>query len=85
MPWSKSFSYQWHAFLPKRNPWTPESVREKSIRHGHLSMLHLWWARPPLAACRAVLFAAPVDDPTSLPGQFPTEADQGKDDNVPVD
>jgi putative DNA methylase len=48
------------------------SVREKSIRHGHPSTLHLWWARRPLAACRAVLFAQLVDDPSSLPEQFPT-------------
>jgi len=34
------------------------SAREKSIRHGHPSTLHLWWARRPLAACRAVLFAS---------------------------
>lgn len=40
-----------------------ESAREKSIRHGHPSTLHLWWARRPLAACRAVLFAQLVDDP----------------------
>ena len=40
------------------------SVREKSIRRGHPSTLHLWWARRPLAACRAVLFAQLVDDPT---------------------
>ena len=39
------------------------SAREKSIRHGHPSTLHLWWARRPLAACRAVLFAQLVDDP----------------------
>ena len=48
------------------------SAREKSIRHGHPSTLHLWWARRPLAACRAVLFAQLVDDPSSLPDQFPT-------------
>lgn len=41
-----------------------ESAREKSIRHGHPSTLHLWWARRPLAACRAVLFAQLVDDPS---------------------
>lgn len=40
------------------------SSREKSIRHGHPSTLHLWWARRPLAACRAVLFAQLVDDPS---------------------
>jgi len=48
------------------------SAREKSIRHGHPSTLHLWWARRPLAACRAVLFAQLVDDPSSLPDEFPT-------------
>ena len=41
------------------------SAREKSIRHGHPSTLHLWWARRPLATCRAVLFASMVDDPGS--------------------
>ena len=48
------------------------SAREKSIRHGHPSTLHLWWARRPLAACRAVLFAQLVDDPSSHPDRFPT-------------
>ena len=48
------------------------SAREKSIRHGHPSTLHLWWARRPLAACRAVLFAQLVDDPSAHPDQFPT-------------
>src|ERR1022692_3813434 len=45
-----------------------ESAREKSIRHGHPSTLHLWWARRPLAACRAVLFASLVDDPIDPSG-----------------
>lgn len=54
-----------------------ESAREKSIRHGHPSTLHLWWARRPLAACRAVLWASLVDDPSSWPDRFPTpEAQQ---------
>jgi putative DNA methylase len=53
-----------------------ESAREKSIRHGHPSTLHLWWARRPLAACRAVLFASIVDDPSAHLEQFPTEQDQ---------
>ena len=48
------------------------SAREKSIRHGHPSTLHLWWARRPLAACRAVLFAQLVDDPSSHPDKFAT-------------
>jgi putative DNA methylase len=39
------------------------SATEKSIRHGHPSTLHLWWARRPLAACRAVLFSSLIDDP----------------------
>lgn len=53
-----------------------EAAREKSIRHGHPSTLHLWWARRPLAAARAVLFAQLVDDPSSHPDRFPTEEDQ---------
>ena len=56
-----------------------ESAREKSIRHGHPSTLHLWWARRPLAACRAVLFASLVDDPSSWPERFKTEAAQEKE------
>jgi putative DNA methylase len=56
-----------------------ESAREKSIRHGHPSTLHLWWARRPLAACRAVLFASLVDDPSSHPDKFPTEEEQEKE------
>lgn len=53
-----------------------ESAREKSIRHGHPSTLHLWWARRPLAAARAVLFAQLVDDPSARPEEFPTEEEQ---------
>jgi len=52
------------------------SAREKSIRHGHPSTLHLWWARRPLASARAVIFAQMVDDPSSLPDLFPTEKKQ---------
>ncbi|MBR3746491.1 MAG: DUF1156 domain-containing protein, partial [Selenomonadaceae bacterium] len=48
------------------------SAREKSIRHGHPSTLHLWWARRPLATARAVLFASLVDDPSEHPEKFPT-------------
>src|SRR3990172_641175 len=40
-----------------------QSAREKSIRHGHISTLHIWWARRPLAACRAVVFASLIPDP----------------------
>ena len=54
------------------------SAREKSIRHGHPSTLHLWWARRPLAAARAVIFAQMVDDPSSCPDLFPTEKEQEK-------
>ncbi|MBS3975903.1 MAG: DUF1156 domain-containing protein [Syntrophomonadaceae bacterium] len=53
-----------------------ESSREKSIRHGHPSTLHLWWARRPLAAARAVIFSSLVDDPSSHPEKFPTEKEQ---------
>jgi putative DNA methylase len=55
------------------------SAREKSIRHGHPSTLHLWWARRPLAAARAVIFAQMVDDPSSWPELFPTEKKQAKE------
>ena len=52
------------------------AAREKSIRHGHPSTLHLWWARRPLAAARAVIFAQMVNDPSwkwelEHPGQLP--------------
>ena len=56
-----------------------EASREKSIRHGHPSTLHLWWSRKPLAACRAVLFSSLVDDPSSRPDEFPTEDDQQRE------
>lgn len=55
------------------------SAREKSIRHGHPSTLHLWWARRPLAAARAVIWASLVDDPSAHPDQFPTEEAQNKE------
>ena len=55
------------------------SAREKSIRHGHPSTLHLWWARRPLAAARAVIFCQMVDDPSAVPEEFPTEEDQEKE------
>ena len=50
--------------------------REKSIRHGHISTLHIWWARRPLAACRAVICAALWPDPADplCPGGFVTMA-----------
>jgi putative DNA methylase len=57
-------------------PINREAAREKSIRHGHPSTLHLWWARRPLAACRAVLFGQFVDDPSAWPERFPTEEAQ---------
>src|SRR6188472_2043478 len=41
------------------------SAREKSIRHGHPSTIHIWWARRPLAAARAVIFAQMADDPST--------------------
>jgi putative DNA methylase len=53
-----------------------ESAREKSIRHGHPSTLHLWWARRPLAACRAIVFASLVDDPSAHPDKFPSNEAQ---------
>jgi putative DNA methylase len=55
------------------------SAREKSIRHGHPSTLHLWWARRPLAAARAMIFAQMVDDPSSYPDIFKTQEAQEKE------
>ncbi|CAI8160817.1 MAG: Uncharacterised protein [Prochlorococcus marinus str. MIT 9215] len=52
------------------------SAKEKSIRHGHPSTLHLWWARRPLAAARAVIFCQMVDDPSAVPEEFSTEEAQ---------
>src|SRR6516164_1493459 len=49
-----------------------QSAREKSIRHGHISTLHIWWARRPLAACRAAVFASLIPDPddSACPDDF---------------
>ena len=52
------------------------SGKEKSIRHGHPSTLHLWWARRPLATARAVLFASLIDDPSEHEEKFPTPESQ---------
>ena len=53
-----------------------EGAREKTIWQGHPSSLHRYWARRPLAACRAVIFASMVDDPAECRDEFPTEAEQ---------
>src|SRR5437899_4367244 len=55
------------------------SAREKSIRHGHPSTLHLWWARRPLAGARAEIFAQMVDDPSAHPDRFRTEKAQERE------
>lgn len=55
------------------------SSNEKAVRHRHPSTLHLWWSRKPLAACRAILFASLVDDPSSHPDQFKTLEAQEKE------
>ncbi len=62
-----------------------EAINEASRKEknpflkGHPRSMHLWWARRPLAACRAVLFAQLVDDPSSHPEKFPTEEDQKRE------
>ena len=55
------------------------AMKEKTIRHGHPSTFHLWWARRPLATCRAILFAQLVDDPSAHPDKFISEKDQLKE------
>lgn len=59
---TNSYKYLIEVAMPVREV-SAESVRDKSIRHGHISTLHLWWARRPLPVCRAVVFASLVPDP----------------------
>ena len=58
-----------------------ESAKDASLTHGHPSTLHRYWARRPLATCRAIIFASLVDDPGSCEDEFPTESDQGAERN----
>ncbi len=63
-----------------------ESVRDKSLRHGHISTLHTWWARRPLAASRAVVFASLVPDPDhpDCPTGFKREVERLLKDDLPL-
>ncbi len=58
-----------------------ESAKDASLTHGHPSTLHRYWARRPLAACRAIIFASMVDDPSECKDEFPTESDQNAERN----
>ena len=58
-----------------------ESAKDASLTHGHPSTLHRYWARHPLAACRAIIFASMVDDPSDCTDEFPTESDQNAERN----
>ena len=58
-----------------------ESAKDASLTHGHPSTLHRYWARRPLAACRAVVFASMVDDPSECKDEFPTEPEQNAERN----
>jgi adenine-specific DNA methylase len=60
-----------------------QSAREKAIRHGHISTLHIWWARRPLAACRAVVFASLIPDPDDpeCPASFRSQVNELLDGN----
>ncbi|HIE29753.1 TPA: DUF1156 domain-containing protein, partial [Candidatus Poribacteria bacterium] len=62
-----------------------ESVRDKSLRHGHISTLHLWWARRPLAASRAIVFASLVPDPDNpeCPPEFRNAVERLPKDEIP--
>jgi adenine-specific DNA methylase/REP element-mobilizing transposase RayT len=64
-----------------------ESVRDKSLRHGHISTLHLWWARRPLAASRAVVFASLVPDPDDprCPAYFRAAVERHLKTHVPAE
>src|SRR5262249_58371836 len=63
-----------------------ESVRDKSLRHGHISTLHLWWARRPLAASRGIVFATLVPDPDdpNCPMEFRAAVNRLLRDKVPT-
>ena len=58
-----------------------ESAKDASLTHGHPSTLHRYWARRPLAACRAVIFASMVDDPSECKTEFPTDSEQNAERN----
>ena len=58
-----------------------ESAKDASLTHGHPSTLHRYWARRPLAACRAIIFASMVDDPSDCQDEFPTEPEQNAERN----
>ena len=58
-----------------------ESARDASLTHGHPSTLHRYWARRPLAACRAIIFASMVDDPSACKDELDTEAEQNAERN----
>ena len=58
-----------------------ESARDASLTHGHPSTLHRYWARRPLAACRAIIFASMVDDPSACTDELDTEAEQNAERN----
>ena len=58
-----------------------ESAKDASLTHGHPSTLHRYWSRKPLAACRAVIFASMVDDPSECQDEFPTEPEQNAERN----
>ena len=58
-----------------------EAAKDASLTHGHPSTLHRYWARRPLAACRAVIFATMVDDPADCKDEFPTESEQNVERN----
>lgn len=64
-----------------------ESVRDKSLRHGHISTLHLWWARRPLPASRAVVFASLVPDPDDprCPADFRGAAERHLKTRIPAE
>ena len=56
-----------------------ESATDKALSIGHPTTLHYWWAPRPLPACRAVVFASLVDDPSAHPERFPSSEDQARE------
>lgn len=84
MPLSHDCPHLFEVALPIREI-SAESVRDKNIHHAHISHLHIWWIRRPLAASRTVVFASLMPDPDnpSCPSEFRVLAERYLKQNVP--
>ena len=79
MPKNRPYRRKLIEVLLPLNSIDKESEKDSGLKTGHPRMLHKWWARRPLAACRAVIFASLVDDPIDCPEEFPTAGEQNRE------